>query len=331
MPQGWRFNGGQIGGGPNSWEADAGGVWGVKENYINRNEEPFVAPSWPITSNAKMQYAFEAQYANSFVSNTAQSVTGAFGNVTIDGPTETWITRNTAATKTSYTKGSGQTSSYISLPINATLATNVNTFNGSDISSGGGYTLILCFQTANSHGSWGRMWMYTGASSGMADAPSSSGNITLPYVGSTFTGPLAFWDNSSNKRFQWRKPSNSANSGSYAYSVNLGAMGSSILSVVFRQKNNSPYEAKYWYRNRSTSAGGSLIQTGDAQTLIHNGNSTYGMKTTTNTARPVYNDYAYTYGRITNFNLIATGFANRAYTDQECLDVADYLDGNFGV
>ena len=50
MPQGWRFNGGVIGGGPHLWTATKGGVWSVKENYINRNTPPVLVGSAIFTT-----------------------------------------------------------------------------------------------------------------------------------------------------------------------------------------------------------------------------------------------------------------------------------------
>ena len=50
MPQGWRFNGGVLGGGPHAWTATKGGVWGVRENYSNRNTPPVLVGSAIFTT-----------------------------------------------------------------------------------------------------------------------------------------------------------------------------------------------------------------------------------------------------------------------------------------
>ena len=59
------------------------------------------------------------------------------------------------------------------------------------------------------------------------------------------------------------------------------------------------------------------------------GNSTWGVKNSTNVARPTFNDYIY-WANITNLNLIGAGWANRPYTDTECNDLVEYLDENYG-
>ena len=101
--------------------------------------------------------------------------------------------------------------------------------------------------------------------------------------------------------------------------------GSYVTCLVFRQTGTA---AHYWARNRLIS-NQSLAQSFSGTAMSFSGNSTWGVKNSTNVARPAFNDVIY-WANITNLNLIGAGWANRPYTDTECNDLVEYLDENYG-
>lgn len=254
-------------------------------------------------SNPTLQWIMSAQNGSNLVANTAQDLSDGY-DTTYTG---NWVSSN-ASTKTSYTNYNGDTRYYYAVPGNSNLRTTSNTSDAASIISNGGYTMWFTFIPYPGNSGWSRLFNYFQLSNGSTGSGISNT--------SSFGGPIIFYNRGSS-RIEYRQPANTGANGDYAAIFSITSGTNVSLSIVVSQ--TSAPVAKFWgIRN------GVALNT--ATTLTYTGSAGYGIKNVQNNAIPVFCDNIY---NSTSYEIMEGGFANRPYTDAECLTLVQALDNKY--
>ena len=331
---GWRFNNSRIGTTDfkdlDPWNGvDDGGVWNLDRLY-NTNATPPVPINngdLPITADAQLQWAVDIKAGPStWTTGSTGHQVAAFGGASIIG-TDYWVVGN-SATRVSYTPTQGGTEYYLPIPSGSggsavNLMTRANSWDGPSVIANGGYTLFGTYVPGTTS-AWSRLFNYFGMG---AATPNTAANAGLISLSSTrqYSNSIIFQNSSGT--VEQRRPSSNTSNGAYSQFTISGAGSGSVqsMSFVFRMRDTGV--SHRWYRNRNRSTG-VLTNSQNNTAFSFQSTPSYGVKTTSYTARPVIADNIYT--ARTGLAIMAMGFANRPYTDQECLDLVGYLDNRFG-
>jgi hypothetical protein len=251
----------------------------------------------------ELQWVMSAQGGANISANTPIDLSN--GNETVY--TGTWTSLYSSAVNT-YTNSSGDTKYYLPLPARTNLKTSVATSSNADIISNGGFTLWVTFIPYASSSGWCRLWNYYNLAS----------VTTGSSIGDTheFAGPLVFY-NRSGSYGEFRRPAYSSSYGD-AHNINpLTPSTTGTCTLLIRMSNNGT--GHKWVRNGSYSLNNASMSFGSS--------GGYGIRTTANSATPVFADAYYNYS---TFNgVMESGFANRPFTDAECLTLVDGLNDEF--
>jgi len=335
---GWRFNNSRIGtfefADRDPWSSptvNVDGVWNTDRAYNTDVPSPVPPPppvgNLPLTTDAKLQWAVDITAGPSTwtTGSTGHQII-PFGGAGVYG-TDNWVVER-SATRVSYTPTQGGTEYYLPVPSGnggsaVNLMTRLNSWDGPTVIAEGGFTLFGTYVPGTSSG-WSRLFNYFGMGAATPNTSTSAGVFALSST-SQYSNTIVFQN--SNGTIEQRRPSATTSNGAYAQFTISGAGSGSVQSMSFVFRMEDTGVSNYWYRNRNRSTG-VLTNTANKGTFNFQSSPLYGVKTSTNTARPVIADDIYSSN--TGLAVMAMAFANRPYTDQECQDVVDYLDNRFG-
>ena len=216
-----------------------------------------------------------------------------------------------------YTNSSGITQKILRMPGDSDMTTQSNTSDGQQCVNNGGYTLWFAWEPSWATTSWGRPFQYQGFASGAANF-----NSAQPSSTSQYHGPLIFI-NGGRSDVHLRRPSGNSSGGGYAYtSSGSGTQGSGRLFIgVFTQNlSNGTAYFNGWNGVRSTGVGNSY-----STTMNFTYNSTYGVKTAANAARPFFADSAYWGSAVNPLRLMTAGMINNTLTSTERTTLVNYI------
>ena len=255
-------------------------------------------------SNPTLQWIMSAQSGSNLVANTSQDLSDGVATTY----TGNWVSTY-ASTRTSYTNHAGTTRYYYPLTASSDLKTVSNTSDATSIISNGGFTFWINFIPYNSSTSWSRIFNYFQ----LANGSSGSGISTT----SQYHGPLLYYHRG-NARFEYRRPSDTSSNSGAGTIYNITAGTGVSMSVLIRQ-TDVPATTIWVIRN------GVALHTGAAVSI--SASPAYGIKNVQNNAIPVFADSIYS---AVAFNgIMEGGFANRPYTDGECLTLVQALDNKY--
>ena len=273
--------------------------------------QPEPLDDFPVSSPA-LEWIMSAQDGpDTFTSGTSHNLSDTRTTV-YSGD---WTTSKTM-TRSSYTNSSGDTRYYYYLPSGTNLRTSSNTSSNSDVSSNG-FTFFISMIPYSSGTTWVRPWNYYGLANG--SSTTTYGNAD------EYDGPL-FFMNRGRTDLQYRRPTNNAQNGDYAYTASGSvAYGTDrTFSIVIRQSTNGV--ARYWLRGKAWD--GTVYDTIDNSAFSSfTGTGGYGIRSGTNTGIPVFADAYYNFANHTG--IMESGFGNKAYTDTECKNLIDYLNNKY--
>jgi hypothetical protein len=281
-------------------------LWGAGRAYPSTNTaDEFPTTGYRGVTNPTLQYIMSAQAGTSLSANTPIDLSN--GNTT--AYTGNW-TAFSASTATAYINNASVTRYYYPLTTGATLKTVTATSGNTAIIANNGFTFWITMIPYNSSTNWSRPWGYFQLASGTTGSGVSASQ--------QYHGPLIFYNRNSSY-MQVRRPSPSSSSGDYAYTAQFSSGTTSTVTLVVSQNNTGV--AKYWMkRDGTTIAAGT--------TFSFSGSAGYGIRTTENSATPAFADSSY-WSQVAFNGIMESGFANRPYTDAECLTLATALDDDF--
>ena len=255
----------------------------------------------------EVQWVMSAQGGVSITGSTAIDLSNGADTVY----TGDWISSNNSNINF-YTNSSGVVKYYFPLAWGANLKTTAPTSSNSDIINNGGYTFWITFIPWSTTNAWSRLWSYY-------NLATSTGSNTS--IGNTheYSGPLLFLNRTSNQ-VQYYRPTSSGNGD---YSIFSGTIASDINNVcTYIIRTDSSGLTHRWVRNGTYSRSGQEMPFGLTGAIGGN-----NIRTGQNTATPVFADAFY---NNTSFNgVMESGFANRLFTDAECLTLVDGLNDEF--
>ena len=321
--------GGGGGGSPSRYwgnGGDGGGgavriIWGAGRAFPSTNTAdvtpvgpPAAGEGYYGISNPELQWVMSAQNGSNIVANTAIDLSNS-NTVVYTG---NWIA-SSSSTATSYTNSASNTRYYYPLSAGATLKTVSNTSGNSDIISNGGFTYWITMIANHSGVSWSRPWNYWNIAAGSTNTSIGSGD--------QYDGPFFLYNISSNY-IQYRRPTSNNVNGDYAYTSTFLESSTATITLVISQYDTGT--AKYWLKRNGT-----VIASGSTFSFSAGGYPSsfggYGIRTTDNSGIPVFADNIYSpSGYQVSFDgIMESGFANRPYTDAECLTLVNALDDDF--
>ena len=251
----------------------------------------------------ELQWIMSAQGGSSIAANTNIDLSNGESTVYTGNWTSVY-----ASTIGSYTNILGATKYYYPLSGGSMLKTSTATSSNSDIIANGGFTMWITMFAYSATSGWSRPFNYFNLA--------SVSTATVPNSGDQYRGPSVFMKRDSSY-FQIARPSGSTSSASGNSNTFLISTTNPLTMVV---RMSSSGVMTHWLRDPAVTV--------NAVNMTISGSGPYGIRTTANSAWPTFADDIYWNQSAFN-GIMESGFANRPFTDAECLSLVDNLNDEF--